>query len=573
MTATIMRRAWLPLLALVSSARADMVVVAPPQVPDEPAVRAMRDELARSLAQLQLEGFAKPYLLTYELDDSHHTTVEASFGALLESNAYPSRSVSIDLHVGDYALDNTNFASSERFGDRSVSVTVDNDYDAVRRALWLATDHVYKRAVETLEHKRAVIKSETKNADDVGSYSKESIPSTVNDRPSPNFDRAQLEGLAKKLSAVFRTNPDIQVGWVAIHASTGREIFLSSEGSESLQTGAFLQIIVDCETQADDGMPLHDQITWFDDKLDSLPSEADMLAQVDKLSKRMSALRRAPVVDDYGGPVVFDDLAAPQLVRALLVDQLAGTPAVKTDRPGAHDDASVLAGKIGQRVLPLGTSVTDDPTVQRISINNQRSIALAGATHFDDEGVPTQRVTLIENGVFKGFLMSRIPRKGFEHSNGHGIATSYSAPRAHPMNVMLYSKRGVSDGELRRQAFAAAKDQGLKYVLFVDKLSTGRSSRDDADSGGAGIETVPRPTVMRRVYLDGHEELVRGGRFGELPLHELKDMIAVGSTTTVYTYSAGYYAAVASPPLLLRDIDVKKPTGTHRKLPIAPRPH
>ena len=570
----VFRRTWLPLVALAATAHADMVVEGPPAFLRDATVIAMRDELSRSTSQLQLGGFGKPYLLTYELDDSHHTTVEASFGALVESEVQPSRVVTIDLHVGDYALDNTNFASTEGFRDRerTVGLALDNDYNAVRRALWLGTDRVYKHAVETLEHKRAVIKAETKNADDVGSYSKEPVANVVNERPLPTFDRTQLEGLAKKLSAVFRSNPDIQVGWAAIHASATREVFVSSEGENSLQTGSVIQIVVEGETQADDGMALHDQLSWFDNKLDSLPSEADMVAQVEKLSKRLSALRHAPIVDDYGGPVVFDDVAAPQLLRALLVDQLSGTPAVKSDRPGARDDASVLAGKIGQRVLPVGTTVVDDPTVQRLPAGDKRSVALIGASHFDDEGVPTQKVSLIENGVFQRFLMSRIPRKGFEHSNGHGVGTAYTAPRARPMNVILSSKRGVSEADLRRQAFAAAKDQGLKYVLFVDRLTTGRSSRDDLDSGSGGIETVPRPAVMRRVYLDGHEELVRGGRFGELPLHELKDMVAVGTTSAVYTYSAGYYATVASPALLLRDIDVKKPTGTHRKPPIAARP-
>jgi TldD protein len=572
--------ALLPLVALAASVRADRVEV--PSSVESATVRAMKDELARSMAMLELASFGKPYFLSYELADETEGTFVASFGALVDSEVQPQRSVAIDLRVGDYAFDNSNFASSDGYGggmdpSRSVGLPIDDNYDAVRHTLWLATDRAYKHAVETLEHKRAVVKAETKNVDDAGSFSKEPPSHIVDNHPQPAIDRARLEKLAKRLSAVFRSNPDIHVGRVTVHAGTARQTFVSSEGSQSLQTGGFVRVTVEGDGQADDGMPVHDSLAFYAESPDQLPPEPEMVAQIEALSKRVSALRTAPIVDDYAGPVVFDDVAAAQLLRALLADDLSGTPAPKSDRPGSHDDNNELVGKVGQRVLPVGTTVIDDPTAKRIG-----KATLAGMARFDDEGVPAQKVTLVEEGVFRRFLMSRIPRKGFEHSNGHAVATRMTAPRAHPMNVILSSSRGVSDSDLRRRAFAAAKEQGLKYVLFVDHLAV--SARDD--DSGAG-ESVPHPTVMRRVYLDGHEELVRGATFGELPMRTLKDVVAVGNAPVVYTYVGtaisnrfaamlgglgGYFASIASPALVMRDIDIKKPTGTHRKPPIAPRP-
>jgi hypothetical protein len=563
---------WIPLAALAATAHADRIMAPPPDpFANDVAVHAMRDELARSIDQLQLEGFGTPFTMSYEFDDSHHAAIEASFGALVTSSVEPSRSVAIDLHVGSYTLDNSNFASTDRFNrfdsDRVVVLPLDNEYDAIRRALWLATDHAYKRAVETLEHKRAVAKAEAKNADDVDSYSKAVSSSIVDDHPVPALDRARLEALAKKLSGVFRNNPDVHVGKVAIHAGGTREVFVSSEGWASVQAGSFVRVTVDCETQAEDGMPLRDHLAWFAETADQLPPENELVAQVEQLSKQLSALRTAPVVDDYAGPIVFDGVAAPDLLRTLLADELAGTPAVKSDHAGAQADASALAGKVGQRVLPAGTTVVDDPTIKRLGTQ-----ALGGATRFDDEGVPAAKVSLIEDGVFKRFLMSRIPRKGFPQSNGHGVATAFSAPRAHPMNVIVSSTRGVADAELRRRAFAAAKDAGVRYVLYVDRFLSGRSSRDDLDSSAKAGENLPRPAVMRRVYLDGHEELVRGGKLGELPLKALKDMLAIGNKPAVSNSGAGYMASIAAPALLFKDVDVKRPTGTHKKPPIAARP-
>ena len=54
-----------------------------------------------------------------------------------------------------------------------------------------------------------------------------------------------------------------------------------------------------------------------------------------------------------------------------------------------------------------------------------------GSYRVDDEGVPAQRVSLIEKGVLKTLLMSRTPRKEITSSNGHARAPRFSASRAH----------------------------------------------------------------------------------------------------------------------------------------------
>ena len=128
----------------------------------------------------------------------------------------------------------------------------------------------------------------------------------------------------------------------------------------------------------------------------------------------------------------------------------------------------------------------------------------------------------------------------------------------------------------------------MTQVLVVDKLDPGGDDYDPSMFGDDGI-ALPKPAVMRRVYLDGHEELVRGGRFAAMPVRVLKDILAVGAAPTVYSYvSAGnaariemlggnrqsysFTVSLACPPLLFRDVDVKKPTGAQRQPPIAARP-
>jgi hypothetical protein len=577
-------RGWLLALLAVAPAHA-----AP--FDDVPTLRAMKDELARSMDKLELAGYGKPYYLSYQMWDFRRAYVTAQLGALVSTTAYPWRTLDIDLRIGDHTFDNGNASGTmfdERSASRSITLPLDDDYDAVRRELWLATDRNYKHAVETLERKRAVAKAETKADADPGAFSEEPPSHVVDNRAMPAIDRARLEALAKKLSGVFRANHDIHTATASFSAFEGKHYFVSSEGSASMQSGAMLKLEVSCSAQADDGMPVHDGRVWIVESLDQLPPEAALVAEVDKLSREVSALRTAPVVDDYAGPVLFTGVASGQVVQALLAENFAGTPAPKSERPGGRAfGESELVGKVGERILPAGVSIVDDPTTTRVG----KAVVVGGA-HFDEEGMPVQKVSLVENGVFKRFLMSRIPRKGFAHTNGHAASSPYAPVRAHPANLIMTSSAGVSDAEIRRRAIAATAADNHNYVLVIERLDTGSHGGDDFDPmmfmmGGGGNESMPPPAVLRRVYRDGHEELVRGARFGAVPLRSLKDVLAVGATPVVYSYLAsglparfamfsggegGYYVSIAAPALLFRDLDIKKPTGAQPTAPIAPRP-
>jgi hypothetical protein len=370
--------------------------------------------------------------------------------------------------------------------------------------------------------------------------------------------------LAKKLSAVFRGHAEIYRGAVNVYEERGNRYLVSTEGAFAAEPFSNVRVSVSASTQADDGMPLFDTIGFTAPGVDQLPPDAEMVAQVEKLSRELSDLRKAPIVDDYSGPVLFRGAAAGQVVRAMLAEDFSGTPAPKGDHPGARSiGESALVSKLGQRILPVGTSVVDDPTLEKLA--GQR---LSGHYQFDDEGIAAQKVSLVENGIFKRFLMSRTPRKGFDHSTGHGRSTPMSPVRAHPANLIVTSTKGVSDREIAKRALAAAKEQELPYVLVVDRLA----SDFDPSMFSRDGSSIGKPALLRRLYLDGHEQLVRGATFGAVPLNALKQLIAIGSTSVPYQAPGVIPVSIVCPPLLFRDVDVKKPHGAQRKLPIAPRP-
>jgi TldD protein len=82
----------------------------PPAAPD-PVFQAMKDEMdrARSLTVSNLEA---PYFIQYVIDEDDNFGVTANLGGLLTERHDRFRSPEVDVRVGDYKFDNTNYVGS-----------------------------------------------------------------------------------------------------------------------------------------------------------------------------------------------------------------------------------------------------------------------------------------------------------------------------------------------------------------------------------------------------------------------------------------------------------------------------
>src|SRR5271170_5856894 len=110
---------------------------------EDPQLRAMNDELARSQT-LRLNDLPRPYFISFSSDDVDLFTASASLGGLLSSGDGRVRIAAVQVRLGDYKFDNMNCAFSAAL--RSVPLPVEDDYNALRTTLWLASDTIYKRA-------------------------------------------------------------------------------------------------------------------------------------------------------------------------------------------------------------------------------------------------------------------------------------------------------------------------------------------------------------------------------------------------------------------------------------------
>ena len=86
-----------------------LALPAPAPAADDVVMKAMRDELNRSMKQLQLEQLEKPYFISYHVQDRTSLNTSATFGALLSGGLSRARFLTVQVRVGDYQRDNSNF--------------------------------------------------------------------------------------------------------------------------------------------------------------------------------------------------------------------------------------------------------------------------------------------------------------------------------------------------------------------------------------------------------------------------------------------------------------------------------
>jgi hypothetical protein len=284
--------------------------------------------------------------------------------------------------------------------------------------------------------------------------------------------------------------------------------------------------------------------------LKELPTREQFLKTTARILETLRLLRDAPVVDEeYRGPVLFSNDAAATVVTELVEPNLLGR------KPQLGENARTTgkwSSSYKSRVLPDFINVFDDPTISTIS-----GQPLFGNYTLDDEGVKAQRVSLIEKGQLVSYLIGRQPIRDFPASNGHGRAAAAAAPAPDPGNLILQSTDPQPDAGLKAKLIELCKQRDLPYGLYVETM-------------GPSLE----PRLLYRIWTkDAHEELVRGGVFGDLDVRSLRgDLISAGTAPATENRPEPVWFSVASPALLFDELQVKRSQAVKQKLPEYPAP-
>ena len=522
-------------------------------------MRAMTDELQRSVSELQFKDLDKPYFIQYTVIDQQRYRASATFGALTASDLGKARILQAQVRVGDYDFDNSEFVAGGGFqGAAPAGVTaqtvIDNDYGAVRHSLWLATDAAYKQSVEQLARKRAFVQNKIRG-EQIPDFSKEKAVTVVDSRHDLQIDKAKWEKQVREWSAIFKEYPQVQESSVVMEAQLNHRYLVNSEGTRTLQPALLVSIEIQAETQASDGMRLRHWLPFNAGSLEQIPPAQDITKAIRQMASDLTTLRTAPVLDaDYSGPVLFTGQASAEMFARVLGPNLSGQRLPLSEQQQAQTTRSELVDRLNRPVLPRFLSVYDDPTTQRIG--NQE---LLGHYQVDDQGVPARRVSLIEQGVLKNFLMSRRPGKDMPQSNGHGRSGVPGRETAQIGNLFIQSTEGKSYEDLKQQLIKMCQEENLQYGLLIKALNPDNRS------------AIGLPVLTYKVYVsDGHEELIRGAFAQGIPIRSLRQIEAVGNDAFVANRLTGSNElptpmSIVAPSVLLEEMELKHPTGTQQQ--------
>jgi TldD protein len=534
---------------------------------------ALMGILDKALVNIQEDYFKKdqpPYFIDMRVHDLKTSLVQYSSGILASSHQSHDRIVTMGMRIGDYKKDNTSAIEVTRMIDYRIPVFSDKlpiEDDSL--ALGFCLERSFETAYDqSLQQYRAVQKNDSRkgNQGTLPAFSVEK-PSVYAEEPVPiqpdSASFAAWKEILRKVSETISNATDVVTGDIALMVMDERIYYLNSEGTRIVQNRpqCQIQLIVAVKTREGTMVPMTK--TYIGRNIAALPSAEKLENDVGNILKLLQDLKNAPLADPYAGPAILSPEAAGVFFHEIFGHRIEG------QRLNSAFDSQTFMDKVGKKVIHEDITVISDPT--QTSFNGT---PLFGSYLYDDEGVPARAVTVIDKGILKEFLMSRIPIAGQLNSNGHGRSQLGSAPYSRQSNLFIQSSGGLSEAAMRKLLLKECRKQGKAYGYYVKEVFGGFTSTDLLSPQVFNI----LPTVVYRIYEDGRpDELVRGVSFIGTPLAVFSEILAAGDDYAVFNGFCGAESgnipvSTISPGLLIKKLEIQKKPESVVVIPAIPSP-
>ncbi len=533
---------------------------------EDPLLLALEQEMARTMGAYA-DQEDPPYFLGYRVEDLLETSMRAKYGALASSQQERRRTLDVTARVGSHQLDSSHPVRGEwsfnTRGHESARLPADGDALALRAGIWRQTALEIQAAQEMILRVRANRAVKVEETDPSPDFSHEEPQRHLGELAALELDRAAWEDAITGLSGRLVADPVVENAWVRLDAKARNQYIVTSEGTRIREPRVWLRIAMLVRSTAEDGMQI-DLYRWKDVHDPSqLPPEAELAAWTDELLRDHTLFRQAPKGEPYSGPVLMRGSAAGVFIHEVLGHRAEG------HRQKDEDEGQTFREQVGQQVMLDSITIFDDPTMPTYAGEH-----LNGHYRFDEEGQPATRSVIVQDGVFRGFLMNRSPIKGFDRSNGHGRAMAGRLPVARMGSTVVESADPRSSAQLRAMLLDEARSQDRDYGILIDEIGGGftMTGRTWPNSFNIRVETA------WRVYVDGRpDEPIRGIDLVGTPLVALGSVVAAGDDPAVFNGFCGAESgsipnSAISPSLLIRQVEVQRKEKDQDRPPLLPRP-
>lgn len=542
----------------------------PPPLPEPDAIlEVMRRELRRSMQGLAVPGAPRPYHMHYALRRSQEIELRAAHGALVRGRERARGQLYADIRVGNHQFDNVidgglGEDAEELESSEWVEAPDDLDLLAVQVALWKLTQIKFDEAIEAyMDHRKAMVSEYLR--DEVGALTVEAPIQHREPLHHQPFPRARWESQLRDLSRRFLAHPEIYDPGVDLYAERVQRWLVTSEGHDVITEDTYLHLTIEgWVLTEDDGVYVHASRDLYLRHIEEVPEPPALEALLDELLRELSELRRAPSPGAFIGPALLSGQAAGTLFHEALGHRLEG------ERLTARGECKTFAQKRGERILPAGLDVYDDPRIDRFAGH-----ALWGSYRVDDEGTPAQRATLVEDGVLRGFLQSRNPVPGAASSNGHGRSDGFQRPMARMGTLVVESRGGGLEWDaLVERLRELARSQGRDQAAIITRIHAGETTTSDYDFQVFKGELAEVHLIDVRT---GKRRRIRDVELIGTPLSALQRIVAYGADHGVdqgycFAESGSVPVSGIAPSILLSELELQQKSTTGYHEPLLPPP-
>jgi PmbA protein len=291
-------------------------------------------------------------------------------------------------------------------------------------------------------------------------------------------------------------------------AATGRKALANSRGFVGSYRTSYAGVAAAPLAKDADGRMQRDG--WWSSarRLSDVDSPESVGQEAARRTVRRLGARR---VATQSVPIIF----APETARTLI-----GSVFEAASGDAIWRGASFLAGKLGEAIAAPGLTIVDDNTMLLPT-----GVGGFGTSPFDDEGLPSQRTMVVENGVLRNYLLNTYTARKLGMRSTHNAARGLAgAPGVGCGNLFLVP------GEISAEKIIGAVTAGL-YVTslmgFGTNMVTGDYSR-----GATGL-WIENGQLTHAV-----EEITIAGNLAEM----LRNVTAIGNDLV-------FRGSVASPTL------------------------
>lgn len=551
-------------MTLALAAAALFAAPKPPATPTSSLIDILKTELNREFAGLKAKGDPAPYYMAYEVIEEQGDSASASEGALVENVHSHARGFDTTIRVGSPKFDNYHPYKGSRFRFTTfTSLSLDDDANQIRRALWSESDRVYRLASRRLLQLQTDEQLLAQEKEQDGDFSSESAETFARQPETYSYDMNAWSEKLRAWSAEFKKHPKILGSGVSFRVQREIRTLVNTDGS-SIQHGSDLfRVEVEGIALAPDGMDLRDFASIEASDPAHLPADSVIQSRAKDVAAKLDGLVNAPPAEPIVCPAILSGRASAVFFHEIFGHRIEG------HRQKDITEGQTFAKMIGQKVLPEFISVEFDPTRKQYNGTD-----LIGFYEYDDEGVKARPVRVVEDGVLKTFLLSRSPVGDFTHSNGHGRRQAGFEIVSRQSNLIVESSKQVSDAALREQLIEEIKSQGKPYGLYFEEVASGYTT-----TGRQGLQAFTVvPLIVYRVYPDGRpDELIRGVDIVGTPLASFQKILATSDHAAVFNGYCGAESgsipvSAVSPAILVSEIEIQKKQNSQQKPPLLPRP-